>query len=694
MSFSFHCANRKKGFCTHKKETAISSTKRNQFWLRFYFYKPRHERYTCPYMALDSDTPGGREAHRIDDMDDRLYRRDLAGRKEKRFDTLTPHKEVMQRVWKDTEPKRKAIATFAAHPTFFKKFFIGAVIFAIVAAIIVLITFFTGGNSVSNANIDLRVTGNSFAAGGEELPLQIDVVNKNATSLELADLFVEYDKGGDATSGAARTRNLYSLKSIGAGKTVSKNIFVTLYGEEGGTKSVDLTLQYRIQGSNAIFIKKSSFPVTISSAPVALSVDAPETVTPNQNLKYTVKVVSNAKTPVVGMLLKISYPSGFKFSSATPSPTALDNTWFLGDMAPGAERSVEINGTVYGQDGEDRAFNISVGAASAGDKSKIGLVYNSRQQVVSLVKPFLAANILINGSSEESVPVPSGGTVNVSVLWQNNMPTQVTDAEIRVSLAGNAFDPASVESTNGFYDSSTNTIVWNKTTSPALGSIEPSDRGTVDFSFKVVPLFSGSSSILSKPTISFAVSIKGKQSAEGGSVAQLTASETKKAVVSSDLGFSTQALYASGPFSNTGPVPPQAGEPTTYTVTWTVTNSANALANGAASAILPTYVDWVGTTTPASEKISYDDTTRTIRWNIGQVPPGAGSSAAARSVSFQVRITPSTSQVGSTPKLVLETAVTARDTFTGETLSTSRPAISTRLDNDPGAPSTSGIVGN
>lgn len=645
-------------------------------------------------MALDSNTPGGREAHRIDDMDDRLYRRDLAGRKAKRFDNLTPHKEVMQRAWKETEPKRKAVAQFASHPTFFKKFFIGSLIFAVVAGLVVLVTFFTGGNSVSNANIDVRVTGNSFAAGGEELPLQIDIVNKNATALELADLFVEYDKGGDAAGGAARVRTLYSLKSIGAGKTVSKNIFVILYGEEGGTKSVDFTLQYRIQGSNAIFIKKSSFPVTISSAPVALSVDAPETITPNQNLKYTVKVVSNAKTPVVGMLLHINYPSGFKFSSAAPAPTSLDNTWFLGDMAPGAERSVEINGTVYGQDGEDRAFNISVGAAAAGDKSKIGLVYNSRQQVVSLVKPFLAANMLINGSSEESVPVPSGGTVNVSVLWQNNMPTQVTDAEIRVALAGNAFDPASVDSTNGFYDSSTNTIVWNKTTAAALGSIEPSDRGTVDFSFKVAPLFSGTSSTISKPTISFAVSIKGKQSDQGGSVAQLTASETKKAVVSSDLGFSTQALYASGPFSNTGPVPPRAGEPTTYTVTWTVTNSANALANGAASALLPTYVDWVGVAAPASEKISYDDTTRTIRWNIGQVPPGAGSSAAARTVSFQVRITPSTSQVGSTPKLVLETAVSARDTFTGETLSMSRPAISTRLDNDPGAPSTSGVVGN
>ncbi len=635
---------------------------------------------------------GGNEAHRIDDVEQRLYRRDLVGRKEKRFDILSPHKEKAARVWAPIAEKTKKASTVMAHPTFFKKFFLFSIGFAILAAIIVGITFLTGGNTVSNANIDIRVVGNSFAAGGEELPLEISVVNKNATQLELADLFIEYERGGDGVSGAGRARTLHSLGTIASGKSADKNIFVTLYGEEGSTKDVDFTLQYRISGSNAIFVKEYTFPVTISSAPVSLTSDISKTVTPNQNITYNVKVVSNAKTPLTGMLLKVEYPSGFKFVSATPAPTYLENTFALGDMAPGAERTVAITGTVYGQDGEDRAFRMSVGSASGGNRNTIGLTYNSLTSVVSLVKPFLAANMLINGSGEETVAVASGSTVSVSVAWANNLPSRVTDGEIVVKFSGNAIDPATVTTSRGFYDSATNSIIWNRTTDSTLASIEPLDRGAVDFSFKVRPLFSGTSAPLSRPSVNLEVAIRGKQPDAGGLVAEISGSERKNVVVSTDLGFSTNAKYFTGPFSNTGPIPPKANQPTTYTVTWTVTNSANALSNGTAVALLPTYVEWVGVTAPTSETISYDNTTRTVRWNIGQVPPGAGGSSAARAVSFQIRLNPSTSQIGSVPKLVLDTTVSARDTFTGDTLTVTRPAISTRLDNDAGAPIGSGEV--
>ena len=157
-------------------------------------------------------------------------------------------------------------------------------------------------------------------------------------------------------------------------------------------------------------------------------------------------------------------------------------------------------------------------------------------------------------------------------------------------------------------------------------------------------------------------------------------------MVSSDLAFSANPTYYSGPFSNTGSIPPKANEPTTYTVTWTVTNSANPLSSGVATAQLPTYVEWVGTASPSSELISYDNTSRTITWNFGQVPAGAGVTGPARVVAFQVRLKPSTSQVGTSPDLVLPVSVSAKDTFTGDTLTTTKLAVSTLLENDPGFP--------
>ncbi len=632
-----------------------------------------------------------KQPHNLEDLDKRLYQRSLSGKKPIRFDSLHPRLLSVKKEWESKLPKKDEIVKAASHPSFFKKFFYFGLGFAGLALLFAIITFFTGGNTVSNNNIEINVLGNSFTAGGEELPLQVEIVNKNPTGLELADLFVEYDKGGDASSGAGHVRTLNSLGSIGAGKTLAKNIFVTLYGEEASVKNVDFTLQYRIHGSNAIFVKKQSFPVTISSAPVILSVSAPASVSPNQPLTFTIKTKSNSKNTLSSMLLRVEYPSGFKFEKASQNPSAFNNVWDLGDLAAGAEREITVTGTVYGQDGEDRAFHIYTGAVSATDKTKIGVTYNSMLHMVSLVKPFISARLAINGSTNDQVPVPSSGTVHVTINWANNLPTRVTDAQITVALSGNALNANSIIAQRGFYDSSKQSIVWNKTTDPDLATIEPSDSGVEDFSFSVNPLWSAGQSLV-KPQVKFSVSIKGKQPDVGGNVSEVSNFEEKTAIVSSDLGFSANAFYTSGPFSNTGPIPPQANQPTTYTITWTATNSANALSDGLALATLPSYVDFVGTKSPQSEALEYDATTRTIRWKIGSIAAGAGIGGQGRSVSFQVRLTPSTSQINSTPKLVLDTTVTARDTFTSELLSVNKAPVSTRLDNDSGFPAGGEIV--
>ena len=639
---------------------------------------------------LNSNAP-----HRLEDEDKRLYSPTFVGHKEKRFDTLFPKKISVNKDWGPVKAGMSAVNSAkkaAKHPTFFKKFFIGSIIFAFIAVGISAFTFFTGGNTVSNDNISITIGGNSFTPGGEELPLQVEIANKNPTDLELGDLYMAYDKGGDSGGGSQHVNELNNIGTISAGKSAKKNVYVTLYGAEGSAQNVEFTFQYHIHGSNAIFIKKTTFTVTISSAPIALSMDVPKNVTPNQSLTFTVHVQSNAKSTVSGVLLHVDYPNGFKFAYSTPNAKAFNNVWDLGDLEPGDRKDIIVSGTVYGQDGDDRAFHVSVGSASAADNTVIGLTYNSLAQLVSLVKPFISADILINGSSADTVAVPSSSVMGVSVNWANNLPTLVTDAQIVVTLSGSAYNPAKVSPGGGYFDSTKNTITWDKTSSQSLGSIQPSDKGSVSFSVDVPPLISGTG-ILTTPTLNVSVSISGKQPDSGG-VAQVTNFSSKKAVISTDLGFSVEAFHNSGTFTNTGPVPPKANQPTTYTVLWTVTNSANTLSDARASATLPTYVEWMNSFYPTNDGLSYDETTRTLTWNMGQVTSGTGFSGQSRTMAFQVKLNPSISQIGSVPKLILDTSVSARDTFTGQSMSISKSAVTTDLQNDLNFPQSGGIVTN
>lgn len=308
-----------------------------------------------------------------------------------------------------------------------------------------------------------------------------------------------------------------------------------------------------------------------------------------------------------------------------------------------------------------------------------------------MVKPFISADISINNSNSDTVAVPSASVVKARVDWVNNLPSLVTDAQIVVSLSGNAFDGKNITTNGGYYDSTKNTITWDKTSDNTLTMIQPSDRGSEEFSFEVPSLISGSG-IVTSPSVNISVSISGKQADLGGVVSQVTNFTSKKAVVSTDLGFSVDAFHNSGIFTNTGPVPPKANLPTTYTITWTITNSANTLSGVRANATLPTYVDWMNSFYPTNDGLTYDDTTKTVSWNLGQVVSGTGFSGSPRTVSFQVRLNPSTTQIGSKPKLLLDTYITAKDTYTGESLSTSRAAVSTSLQNDANFPALGDVV--
>ena len=622
---------------------------------------------------------------RLENLNKKLYMKGVRIRSH-RQGPLHQLKQSVSKTWEDVKkaPMKETALKVATKSSLFKKFFIFSAVLFGVAIIFAFLTFLGGTNTVSNSNIEIAVLGNTFTAGGEDLPLEIEVTNKNAVALDLADLIVEYPKGGDSTSASDTVRLRSSLGTIGAGKTVRHDMTVSLFGTEGSTRTIKLSIEYRVAGSNAIFVKDRDYAVTISSAPVVLSVDAPTQVSPNQEYTFTVKTTINAQKTATGMLLRIDYPSGFKFESATPDPTTLDHIWALGDLAPGAEKDITVKGIVYGADGEDRAFHIYAGSANAKDQTTIGVVYNSLLHTVSIIKPFIQANIVINGDSSDTITAGSQTDIQGQIHWANNLPTRITDAEITIKLSGNALKKTSVQAFKGFYNSSAQTIVWDKTTDSTIATIEPGDTGTEDFTISSLPLFGGSASLLSNPSITIEVSIKGKQPAEGGVLSEVNSSEKKTIKINSDFQIAAEAAYYKGPFANTGPIPPKAETATTYTVTWILTNTSNNISGAEVHALLPAYVNWVGAKSPDSENISYDETTRTVSWKIGNVASGVGYTSDPRKASFQVSLLPSSSQIGSVPQLLLQSTMTGKDVFTGSNITSTHAPLNTRLSNDSG----------
>jgi len=558
----------------------------------------------------------------------------------------------------------------------FKKFFIGAIIFFIGAIGFAFYKFSTGVVSVSNDNIDVVVLGNAFTKGGEELPLQIEIINRNNASLELANLIVSYPSGaGDDIADIVRLPR-DSIGTIKAGESIVRNIKVKLFGEEKSIRNITISLEYHPESSNAIFTKEKIYPITISSSPLSLFINAPEKSTSDQIFSLEVKTVLNTSLPEGGpTILQMSYPNNFVFESAMPEPAFNNSVWVLSSLSVTNPSTIVIKGRLLGQDGDEQTFHAYAGSANPRNQSVVDIVYNSLLHSVIIEKPFLEAKILVNNQDMSTYTASSGESISAQVSWVNNLSTRITDAQIIVKLSGNALDQASIDSGDGFYDSANNQIIWDKNSIEELASVEPGAKGLVSFKFKSISLI-GVVNPIKDPQITLDVSIKGRQPNLGSTFSDINNFSKKVIKILSDFQIASSAGYSSG-F-----LPPKAENETKYVVVWTLSNTSNTITGAQAKSILPIYVDWVESLTGGNERISYNEVTREVIWDIGTVRPNVGFDSN-REASFMISLKPSLSQVGSVPQLMKEIYLSGQDSFTGVPIKSKYASITTMLLNDP-----------
>ncbi|MEI6864078.1 MAG: hypothetical protein WCK46_01765 [Candidatus Adlerbacteria bacterium] len=546
--------------------------------------------------------------------------------------------------------------------SFTTKFFIGSVVFFCVAAAAAAYMLFVGGGSISPQNIDLQVVMPSVVDGGKATTLQVLINNRNQANLKLVDLIINYPVGtrDPLAPSQGLTHDRVSIGSIAAGQQLTRTAQAIFYGQEGTPQDVTISLQYNIEGSNAVFEKEASTHFTVGSSPISINVSAPSEAIAGQQFAMDLTVQSNALTPVSDVVIQAQYPFGFTLAKAAPAPVAGGTVWRLGTMSPGVSKTIHIVGTIDGQDGDARVFYFLGGSDSDQTDTQIKVPFLSVPQTLTVRRAFISADIAVNGKTNKTIAVTPGGLMQGIITWTNNLPDSVSNVEATLSLSGPMLDTGSVLSQNGFYQSANSTITWSKDQEAALASVPPGGTGTLTFTFTTLPTATGGT-LYSNPTIDLALKIKGVRQGQDNVPQTVSSAATTQLLVSSIVALTAKALHFSGSLQNVGPMPPVADQRTSYTVAWTVTNSSNTIANGVVSATLPPYVTFIAA--PAGSGVTYDGPSRTVTWALGDIKAGAGYSAPTRTVQFQVGLSASLSQVGQSPALTSGATLSGQDRF-------------------------------
>jgi len=633
-----------------------------------------------PQADDDAQKPEFADHGRIGGLKEQMYSRETQPAKRPRRPLSTLERQTPDD-WVEAPPPPKKESNLPKSYSLPSVLLVLAALVFVIAAGIAISFFISGSNVVTSNKIDIAINGPRTVDGGEVLELQIAVRNNNSATLELADLVVTYPEGTRMPDNLANTmeNQRIPLGAIEPGGTRNGTIRGVMFGRDGDLQDITVALEYRLKGSSALFFSEAKHTVLVSSGTLEIALDANTQAVAGQSLDMTATVTSHAKTTVNDVILRATYPFGFKVDSTSPS-TESERLWNLGNMEPGETQTIRILGVMDGQTGDTRVFKFIAGTREGPESTVVDVVLAEFEQEIAVTRPFLGMALTYDELSADEYIAVTGETIPITLHWKNNLDVALSDVVIAATIGGSGFDPFNITADRGFYRSIDSVVLWDKTTTKGdLKVIPAGAEGTL--SIRLTPSIADDLLTVQDPTIKLELHAAGQRLAEGSVPETIQATVSEEIKIATDAGLTGRALYFENPLGSVGPLPPKVEHETTYGIMWEISNSTNLIREAKVTATLPPYVRWLGTVSPSVEYVTFNENDGTVTWNVGKILPDTGTgSRQPRRVVFSVGLVPSTSQVGQAPALIQNQKLTGMDNFVELPVEVTFDDISTSLD--------------
>jgi hypothetical protein len=285
----------------------------------------------------------------------------------------------------------------------------------------------------------------------------------------------------------------------------------------------------------------------------------------------------------------------------------------------------------------------------------------------------LNLTLILNGSKNDN-SANFGSTLNYSLTYANKSDSQINDVAIMAILKSDFLDFDTFKNEQKGIVSN-QSVTWTKEQIPALASLAPGAEGVIDFSINLKP-FTDNDLGKNATVSSYAqFNINNKPSSRSDS--QSNNINTK---LNSDLNLIEKILYFDD--NNTpvgsGPLPPKVGELTSFRVYWTLKNNLHDLSDTKVSMVLPDNVNFSAKNSATLGLINFDPTSRTVVWEIGDLPVSTYRADA----EFNISVKPSEDNRNRVMILSPGALVTATDKETKASLEKKGDPKTTKLEDD------------
>lgn len=543
----------------------------------------------------------------------------------------------------------------------------------VIAAIVVLGAiglWFWQRNIYSKEILKLEILGPAQAELGQEIEYTVKYKNNGNVRLEEPRLVFERPKYSLIREDESLRQEII-LEDIYPGQEQTFTFTARLLGKEGEVKKARAWLSYRPKNLKARYESETSLATQITSVPLTLEFDLPSKIDSGKEVSFKLNYFSNASYPLSNLGIKIEYPSDFEFQSAVPQ--ALEETdWEIGLLNRAEGGRIEITGNIRGEVGEQKQFKAQLGSWQDGEF----VLLKESIRAVQIVTPSLYISQQIN-NNPQYVASP-GDTLHYEISFKNIGDDIFTNLFLVVRLESDLFDFQTLKAPLGEFESGDSSIIFDWRRVSKLQFLDVGDEGKVEFWIELKDDWQpspGDENLVLRNKIYLS-----------------QAQQEFVTKVNSKLEVIQKGYYEDEVFGNSGPVPPQVGQTTTYTIIWQANNYYNDVKNMRVKATLNSRARLTGSIFPEGARLTYDSGSQEVVWELENLDAGKGVLGAGPSVAFQVAFTPSSSQKGTTPQIISEAEITGEDQFTELIVRGESAAINTTLPDDDTVSSSDGII--
>ncbi len=534
--------------------------------------------------------------------------------------------------------------------------------------------------------VTVSVSGPDNVNSSDMTSFVLSYENANRSGLSDAELIVSYPpnfvpEGNDSSFRNDASSSTVTIGNIAAFEKKTLNFSGKFYGSKDSIAYIRAELRYRPNNLQSQFMSSGQKSVNLRSSSLSVEMEAPLSVSPSGEVTYLVNYENTSDTMLSNIRMKATFPEGFSLNDADPKPSEGESVWYLGSIAPGERGKIRLTGNLDGVPNETKTVKVEFGTFQ-GDNSFFS--YSDAERTTRIVSAPFTIKQALNGAMPSSVN--PGDILRYTVSYRNDSNIALREVIATVELEGDALDFSRLQSEGGAYDSLRKIITWKASDVKQLANLAPNASGELEFDVPVRADFVPQSAITKDFQIRTTAKIESPDVPNPEGANKIVATNTMWVKVNSRLLLETLGYYKDGSIPNSGPIPPTVGKDTTYTIHWLLSNTTNDVTGTEVSADLPTGISWTGKTFPDTEKISYNERTNKIVWNVGSLGVGEGILSPKRTVSFQVSLRPEVNEVNITPTLLGASSAKATDVFTNQTIQSGTSEKTTGLREDESLP--------